>query len=302
MVPFEGVEKKCEVTVGPHIDLRSLPSSFWHELVQACAAEVLSVVRSATCDAYLLSESSLFVWRRRLLLITCGRTRLVQSIHYLLDQLGRPAIESLRFQRKNENFAHLQPTSFDQDAATLLDRVPGEQRLLGSASGHYTQVFHMQSEATAPPASQTYELLMHHLSDRATAALRQPDLSATAIRKRLQIGSMIPGAIVDDFVFEPFGYSLNALRGSEYLTIHITPERDGSYVSLETNIDLAPILAIPLQIFEPQSFDLVLCNAPQVDALLARTPDRYSAVARQTEHLSGGHRLDFAHVASTAAP
>ncbi|HCH64321.1 MAG TPA: hypothetical protein DFR83_16065, partial [Deltaproteobacteria bacterium] len=216
--------------------------------------------------------------------------------------LDRAAVQSLRFQRKNEYFAHLQPTSFDQDVASLLRRLPGERLLLGQEHDHYTQVFHMQSEPSAPPAPRTSELLMHHLSDEATAALTQPGLSTQAIRTFLRLESMMPGAMVDDFVFEPFGYSLNALRDTDYLTIHITPERDGSYVSLETNLDLAAILATPLAIFEPQSFDVVLCNAPHVDALLERVPARYATIQRQTEHLSDGCRLDFAHLASNGLP
>ena len=88
MVPFEGAEKKCELIVRSDIDLRSLPPRFWHALVAACSAEVLSVVSNDDCEAYLLSESSLFIWTHRMLLITCGRTRMIQSIHHLLDHLG----------------------------------------------------------------------------------------------------------------------------------------------------------------------------------------------------------------------
>ena len=51
-------------------------------------------------------------------------------IHHLLDELGQPAIEYLLFQRKHEYFAHLQPTSFDDDVATLQARLPGGRLLL----------------------------------------------------------------------------------------------------------------------------------------------------------------------------
>ena len=302
MVPFEGAEKKCEVIVRSHIDLRSLPPQFWHTLVAACSAEVLSVVHNDDCDAYLLSESSLFVWTHRMLLITCGRTQLVQSIHHLLDELGQPAIEYLLFQRKHEYFAHLQPTSFDDDVATLQARLPGSRLLLGSRDGHYTQLFHMHSDHQAPASDRTSELLMHHLSDAATTALTQPGLSARAIRDFLRLDTLFPGATIDDFVFDPFGYSLNAIRGREYLTIHITPERDGSYVSLETNLDLAPILACPLEVLSPQSFDLVLYNAPDIEGLLHQIPSVYTSVARQSERLPSGYQLEFAHLARMETP
>ena len=40
-------------------------------------------------------------------------------------------------------------------------------------------------------------------------------------------------ATVDDFVFDPCGYSMNGLEGSAFSTIHVTPQQDCSYASLE---------------------------------------------------------------------
>lgn len=302
MVPFEGAEKKCEVMVRPDLDLRSLPSDFWTALVAACDAEILSTIQNEHCDAYLLSESSLFVWPHRLLLITCGRTRLARSVHFLLDRLGESSIEYLLYQRKNEYYSHLQHTSFEEDVAELHARVPGTGLLLGSRDSHYTQVFHIDAVHRAPEDDRTCELLMHHLSAEASAALTRPGLSAEAIRAFLRLDDILPGAILDDFVFDPFGYSLNALRGEDYLTVHITPERDGSYVSLETSLDLAPILPIPLQVLGPRSFDLVLYNPLDVEALLARIPHGYTPVCRQSSRLPSAYRVEFAHFARSETP
>ena len=40
-----------------------------------------------------------------------------------------------------------------------------------------------------------------------------------------------------DVLFEPCGYSLNAMKGDTYYTMHVTPEEDFSYASFETNLD-----------------------------------------------------------------
>ena len=78
---FEGSEKKFEVVVSANSpDLRSLGEQRWREIVTASGAHVLSRMRGAHCDAYLLSESSLFVFAHKVVMITCGRTRLVDAV------------------------------------------------------------------------------------------------------------------------------------------------------------------------------------------------------------------------------
>ena len=47
------------------------------------------------------------------------------------------------------------------------------------------------------------------------------------------IGSMLRKADIDDFVFEPCGYSMNGCDGEGFSTIHVTPEEGFSYASLE---------------------------------------------------------------------
>ncbi len=44
---------------------------------------------------------------------------------------------------------------------------------------------------------------------------------------------MLHKAEIDDFVFEPCGYSMNGCDGDGFSTIHVTPEEGFSYASLE---------------------------------------------------------------------
>jgi len=72
------------------------------------------------------------------------------------------------------------------------------------------------------------------------------------------IDKIFPNAILDGYLFDPCGYSVNAiLPDGHYFTIHITPEDSCSYVSFETN---APVSNYPdlikrlIAIFKPGQF------------------------------------------------
>ena len=100
---FEGSEKKIEVVVKPQFKgLRERSKDFWRELVDNCNATILSELSNQHCDSYLLSESSLFVWDDRILMITCGSTKLIESVEMMIDEFGEAGIASLVYQRKNE--------------------------------------------------------------------------------------------------------------------------------------------------------------------------------------------------------
>ena len=59
-----------------------------------------------------------------------------------------------------------------------------------------------------------------------------------AIRRLLPLDELFPGVVIDDHVFSPCGYSVNALCGPTYVTMHVTPELTHSFVSFETNCSL----------------------------------------------------------------
>lgn len=47
------------------------------------------------------------------------------------------------------------------------------------------------------------------------------------------IADLLPAADIDEYVFEPCGYSMNGLQGGAFSTIHVTPEAACSYASVE---------------------------------------------------------------------
>ena len=62
---------------------------------------------------------------------------------------------------------------------------------------------------------------------------------------------------VDCWEFKPCGFSLNAINSeAQYITLHLTPEPDFSYVSLETNESFAGLayrFNKAVQLFAPKS-------------------------------------------------
>jgi len=58
-----------------------------------------------------------------------------------------------------------------------------------------------------------------------------------------------PSLKIDDYSFEPCGYSLNAIDDEFFWCIHITPEAQYSYVSFETNHPSASYIYQNLQDF-----------------------------------------------------
>ena len=77
---FEGTEKKLELTIDPGLDsLRTFGDAYWTEVARAAGADVLSKLSNDFVDAYLLSESSMFVFDHRVLMMTCGQTKLTDS-------------------------------------------------------------------------------------------------------------------------------------------------------------------------------------------------------------------------------
>ena len=70
-------------------------------------------------DAYLLSESSLFVWDDRILILTCGQTKLIRSVLLMIEEFGAEKMASVIYQRKNEFRADEQHSSFLDDVEEL---------------------------------------------------------------------------------------------------------------------------------------------------------------------------------------
>lgn len=256
---FEGSEKKFEL-IARGTALRARPTAYWHRLVELAGAKVLSQISNEACDAYLLSESSLFVFDERVTMITCGRTTLSRAAAFLIDEIGPDNVEFFSYERKNEYYPHRQATDFHDDVGELQARLKGRAYRFGAPDEHHLFLFHLDRPYRAQGVDCTLEILMYNLQGRASE-LFNCQQTLEGVRSLVQLEPIFPGFQIDDHLFQPQGYSLNAIRGSEYYTIHVTPEETGSYVSFETNVRLGNRLVSALravtEVFQPRSFDVI---------------------------------------------
>src|SRR3546814_830505 len=107
---FEGPEKNLEVCfqpgVGPDGGCRNLTRDELDELCAEAKCTILSKITNQYLDAYVLSESSLFVYEYKMVLKTCGTTTLLKCLALLLKmtkQLGME-LEWVGYSRKNYTF------------------------------------------------------------------------------------------------------------------------------------------------------------------------------------------------------
>ena len=103
-------------------------------------------------------------------------------------------------------------------------------------------VYVAQAQQSPAPACRPFLLLCGDLLHRALpsaspAASTEDDIdfvSAAQTTAKTGIRSLLPHADIDDYLFEPCGYSMNGLEDDGVAsTIHITPEDHCSYASLE---------------------------------------------------------------------
>ena len=295
---FEGSEKKAEIIIdAKQVSLLDdLADDFWLALVQCCNAKILSTIKNDDCKAFLLSESSLFVWHDRLLILTCGNTRLVHSVEYFIQQLGMNKIQQITYQRKNEYFAHAQLSSFGDDITLLGKYVEGKAFRFGELDGHHNYIFHQDNSFQVSKEDKTYELIAYQICQKASKKLTTVGLNSHEIRAFLQLDRLLAGFILDDFVFEPFGYSINAIKGLQYLTIHITPQANSSYVSIQANINLISLAPEFLRILAPKSIDLLSFNELEFSELAKQyIPKSYISKSLFQQHLSNNSLVSFAN-------
>lgn len=319
---FEGPEKKLEVFFHPPdaaTGLRSFGADDWTEVLAAASCSILHVESNAQFDAYLLSESSLFVYPHKAVLKTCGTTTLLLVMPKLLalaKQIGAP-LSHVHYSHLRYKYPHLQlypHASFDEEKACLSRALEGHaadvaasilgpeggtaacwyalcanaataSTAAGATAGAVATTKAAAVKATPPPAMSpaTAPRVAPSASDEAVLEVAMEGLDpsvcatfvgtspmhaglsgkalATSMSRASGITDLVAGAILDDWAFEPCGYSMNALRDEHYYTVHITPEPHCSYASFETT-DPAYCtpekLAAVLAIFQPSTFTLTL--------------------------------------------
>ncbi|XP_076060893.1 S-adenosylmethionine decarboxylase isoform X2 [Oratosquilla oratoria] len=294
---FEGVEKLLEVWfmrkdgMTSSCDLRKIPRSQLELVLHEVKCEIISTTSTDELDAYVLSESSMFISCRRFILKTCGTTTPLKCLPLLLSLVnqytGYDTVQDLYYSRKNFKRPELQVTphrSFEEEVRILDQVFPGGRAYcMGSLNREdcwylYTvspgrprqhpnaarqNLPHYRAIKSKREPDQTLEVLMMDLDqEKMKYFYKKNNSTAAEVTKKTGIDKLIPGVIIDDYLFDPCGYSMNGVMRSvagAYMTIHITPEPEFSYVSFETNIpqkSYKDLVQRVINIFGPKQFVL----------------------------------------------
>jgi S-adenosylmethionine decarboxylase len=253
---FEGVEKRIELHFArstPSQDgwcgLRGIDKASWANILSEAKCNILHQLSGEHVDAYLLSESSLFVWNDRIMLKTCGTTTPLHCVSPILEDANKRELHctSLRYSHHTflRPFDQPSPHQLWQDEITACKELCKKHGLEGE-----TRTGTIETKGTKEPylwfgwtstrdgkeCPKGMELACHDISS--------PIQSLCDKKHSLQDlfkGLLVPdcGELdlrVDEFWFDPQGYSANALIGDRYVTIHVTPQTLCSYISIESNV------------------------------------------------------------------
>lgn len=188
---FEGPEKLLEIWFAPnkhslphaavHDGLRSVPRTHWEEMLDIVKCKVLSTVSSSEMDAYLLSESSMFVFPHKIILKTCGTTTTLAGIPSIMALAAKFArfpenVQPWRvfYSRKSFMFPDLQlhPHRSWEDEVKTLDSVfkNGSSYLVGNLRADHWHLYTTDPDFAHVPnhvesfEDETLEVLMTNLA------------------------------------------------------------------------------------------------------------------------------------------
>ncbi|XP_021718274.1 S-adenosylmethionine decarboxylase proenzyme-like [Chenopodium quinoa] len=284
-IGFEGFEKRLEISFfEPSIfvdpegrGLRALTKAQLDEILGPAECTIVDSLANDDVDSYVLSESSLFVYAYKIIIKTCGTTKLLRAIPPILKLAESLSLDvkSVRYTRGSFIFPGAQSyphRSFSEEVAVLdgyFGKLAAGSKAFVMGDSAKPQKWHVYC-ASAETISfdapvYTLEMCMTGLNkERASVFFKSQSPNAAVMTESSGIRKILPDSKICDFDFEPCGYSMNAIEGSAISTIHITPEDGFSYASFEAvgydlkKIDLNQLVERVLACFEPSEFSIAI--------------------------------------------
>ena len=202
-----------------------------------------------------------------MLLITCGNTHLVKAAQFFQKKIPKEQLQSLLFHRHQPIQPELQRTNFAQDTVVLNTHLQGTTQ---HWRGKYQGDLFFFGELTEEALNSKNILMLHGLSGPFAKRLQAGEASTKQIESTLALAEFFPQLLIDQFTFTPKGYSLNAIAGKNYLTIHITPEKLSTYLSLESSFEaqvIHPYIEHLVCLFTPLQSQLMSFNKDSANGL-----------------------------------
>lgn len=201
---FEGPEKLLEIWFWPSPKeiplsfssegLKAIPLGKWQEILDLVNCKILSMKSTPSVDAYLLSESSLFVFPHKMILKTCGTTTTLACLDNLFDvarsyigssnanlttPIDSKSVYKVFYSRRSFMFPQKQihvHTDWKHEVKLLNQYfLSGKLYVLGDSSSDdhwylYVGGIGNSSHAAKGGDDQTFEILMTNLSQEKTKA------------------------------------------------------------------------------------------------------------------------------------
>ncbi len=257
---FYGPEKRLEVQIRENtLDLRDLPDNFWQKLVRAAGTNIVDKQVTDVVISFILSESSLFVWSNRLVLLTCGNTYPFAAVSMLLEKIAAADIIFWRCEQKGTANWPLNEKEFYTFSQGIKKSFPQlhYQNIINETGDTilFCQAGHTENDSTKNINQFLLQgLNCHPNNDICFTAKEHPSNRPVILRQ------IFPEALHHYHNFSPCGYSENGLLGNGYYALHITPEKEHSYVGFDTDLDLHEhqyLLEHLLTIFKPSTMSVI---------------------------------------------
>ncbi len=297
---FDGPEKKLDVFLFPPCqDLLAYPDGPWHRVVKASGSRIVSKISTPYLSAFILSESSLFLWQNRILMMTCGQTPLTHALPEILSIVGKKNVARVFYERKTALFSVGDHPAFEDDTDDIKVFFPGQSNRCGPADNDHLNLFVSSHAKETAEKETTLQLLMHDIDPSLIQVFSATNIATGAHAARcLGFDTLYPRLLTDSYLFSPCGFSMNGILDKNYVAIHVTPQPEGSYASFETNIidpGYREKVKKIVSIFGPGKLSLVLRTGSD-DACLGLYPEVDVDLKGYflTERLL--HRLDCGYV------
>lgn len=290
-IGFKGYEKRLEILFfEPSIfadpdgkGLRTLSKAQLDEILGHAECTIVTSLSNDHVDSYVLSESSLFVYPYKIIIKTCGTTKLLKSIQRILNLADSISltVRSVRYTRGSFIFPGAQsyPHRNFSEEVTVLDSYFGK---MGLGSKAYimggSQKWHVYSACAGSACSfdpvYTLEMCMTGLDrDKASIFYKSQFGSANLMTDNSGIRKILPDSEICNFEFDPCGYSMNAIESGAISTIHVTPEDGFSYASFEAvgydpkAVSIDQLVMRVLACFQPSNFSVAVHAAVACELL-----------------------------------
>ncbi|KAM0842020.1 hypothetical protein ACQ4PT_058631 [Festuca glaucescens] len=286
-IGFEGYEKRLEITFSEapvFVDpkgrgLRALSRAQIDSVLDLAKCTIVSELSNKDFDSYVLSESSLFVYPYKAVIKTCGTTKLLLAIPRILElaeELSLP-LAAVKYSRGTFIFPEAQPSphkNFSDEVAFLNGyfgglKSGGNAYVIGDPAkpGQKWHVYYATQQPEQPVVN--LEMCMTGLDKKKASVFFKTSAEghtscAKEMTKLSGISDIVPEMEICDFDFEPCGYSMNAIHGSAFSTIHVTPEDGFSYASYEVmgldpaSMSYGELVKRVLRSFGPQEFSVAV--------------------------------------------